>query len=930
MKLIITTLFFSFCFCLFSYGQIKIGDNPQTIDASSVLELESTSHVLVITRVTTTQMEAITPSPGGMVYNIDEECIHYYTGTTWINLCEAGGISNLTTDPLVNDFRTITITPQGDMNHIEVGIIRGEQIADNSIDTSKLGENSVTANELSDNSVGTNELLDNSIEPVDIANTNPNQVLTTDTNGIVVWANATSLTNVNTDGTTITGNGSVANPLEVSATILDAIQTNTTANTNDTDGDESNEIQQLSINPAGTIISLTDGGSITLPAGTVNTDNQSLSRTGNIINITGGTGVDLSPILTSGADGVINNVELDNTNLNFTGIAGGFNGSIDLSGLGGGSNPEFEATKISGNGVTADPYTIAINAITTTEIANNTIRSADILNETIALEDIGQNGAADGQIIKWDGVGNTWIIGNDRTDGTGIPSLTNGTILIGDNANQPQERVIGGDATMNINGVLTIEDDAVTSAKIVNATITLEDLSTMGATTTGEILKWNNLTTSWELGTDETGTSITDAEVNDGLSDFSPTTGYNINVDDTTIEIVTDNLQVKDESITSAKIANATIALEDLSTMGATTTGEILKWNNLTTSWELGTDETGTSITDAEVNDGLSDFSPTTGYNINVDDTTIEIVTDNLQVKDESITSAKIANATITLEDLSTMGATTTGEILKWNNLTTSWELGTDETGTSITDAEVNDGLSDFSPTTGYNINVDDTTIEIVTDNLQVKDNGITTAKIDEGEDGQVLTTNGTDVAWANPQNIENSDLTLPNDRILALNGNNLNFSGGGNIGVGIVPIEKLHVDGNIRAEGNIQATGDITTDGDLVDNTPDYVFQKYFNGTSKLKKEYQFKSLNEVEQFITKNHHLPGIKSAEEIKKQGFWNLGESTRINLEKIEELFLHTIEQEKKIKDLQEEKNNLSEELNALKKDIKLIKEALLKK
>ncbi len=94
-------------------GQIKIGDNPQNIDATSVLELESNSRVLVITRINTAQMNAIVPSAGAIVYNTDLQCIHYYDGAQWINVCEeVGGIPNLTTDPLVNTNSTLVITHQ--------------------------------------------------------------------------------------------------------------------------------------------------------------------------------------------------------------------------------------------------------------------------------------------------------------------------------------------------------------------------------------------------------------------------------------------------------------------------------------------------------------------------------------------------------------------------------------------------------------------------------------------------------------------------------------------------------------------------------------------------------------------------------------------------------------------------------------------------
>ncbi|MEP0263871.1 hypothetical protein [Dokdonia sp.] len=70
-----------------SIAQIKIGNNPNSIDNNSLLELESTSKVLVITRVTNTQMNVITPLAGAMVYNTDENCVFQYNGINWTSLC---------------------------------------------------------------------------------------------------------------------------------------------------------------------------------------------------------------------------------------------------------------------------------------------------------------------------------------------------------------------------------------------------------------------------------------------------------------------------------------------------------------------------------------------------------------------------------------------------------------------------------------------------------------------------------------------------------------------------------------------------------------------------------------------------------------------------------------------------------------------------
>jgi len=56
-----------------------------------------------------------------------------------------------------------------------------------------------------------------------------------------------------------------------------------------------------------------------------------------------------------------------------------------------------------------------------TAVFNNTITSQKIVNSTIQFEDIGQNGATSGQVIKWNGT--AWVARNDSVGtGTGIDS----------------------------------------------------------------------------------------------------------------------------------------------------------------------------------------------------------------------------------------------------------------------------------------------------------------------------------------------------------------------------------------------------------------------------------------------------------------------------------------------------------------------------
>ncbi|MGB5320210.1 MAG: hypothetical protein WBN25_14295, partial [Eudoraea sp.] len=141
------------------------------------------------------------------------------------------------------------------------------------------------------------------------------------------------------------------------------------------------------------------------------------------------------------------------------------------------------------------------------------------------------------------------------------------------------------------------------------------------------------------------------------------------------------------------------------------------------------------------------------------------------------------------------------------------------------------------------------------------------------------------------------------------------------NVGIGVPnPSRKLHVGGDLQVDGGVWVGA--------VQEHPDYVFEKFFNGYSERKKSYKFLSLKEIEIFVKENHHLPGINSAKEVQKDGVWNISESNLQNLEKIEELFLHTINQEKEINQLKTKNESLSTELELVRKDLAEIKELLI--
>ncbi|MBB6370996.1 hypothetical protein [Chryseobacterium shigense] len=113
-----------------------------------------------------------------------------------------------------------------------------------------------------------------------------------------------------------------------------------------------------------------------------------------------------------------------------------------------------------------------------------------------------------------------------------------------------------------------------------------------------------------------------------------------------------------------------------------------------------------------------------------------------------------------------------------------------------------------------------------------------------------------------------------------------------------------------------LKVNGSIVTTGATY---PDYVFEKYFTGISDIDPEYKFSKLEEVRDFVKKNHHLPGVISIKELQKSegGFdFDLTQLSIQQLEKIEELYLHSFEQEASIKKQQFEIAALHEKLERL--------------
>lgn len=102
-----------------------------------------------------------------------------------------------------------------------------------------------------------------------------------------------------------------------------------------------------------------------------------------------------------------------------------------------------------------------------------------------------------------------------------------------------------------------------------------------------------------------------------------------------------------------------------------------------------------------------------------------------------------------------------------------------------------------------------------------------------------------------------------------------------GRIGIGTDnPQNKLDVNGTIRAKEIL-----------VESNWADFVF----------KQNYKLPTLREVEEHIKEKGTLPNVPSEEEVKANGI-NVGKTNALLLQKIEELTLYVIQQQKEIEEL----------------------------
>ncbi|SHJ17836.1 hypothetical protein SAMN04487911_11316 [Arenibacter nanhaiticus] len=487
MKTYSFLLFFLLLFGISAQGQIKIGDNPQNIAPGSVLELESSTRALVITRISTAQMNAIVPLQGALIYNTDSNCIHYYNGTQWLNLCDA-----------LTNSGNISLEDNGDGTYTFTNADQNTTIILNTTNTSFLLENGnlvLTDSNNSSLTVALDSININTFSSdstIAISKTNNNyDFKVAEINGTHIQDR--SITREDISGTAINGGFHIQNrsitAIKMQAGLLnDVLQT------------------QIAGNPP-------QPTAVWAPLNSSNILGQNLEVGDSSITIEGGTGATLltarvrvsdNGITTEkiGTQGILDANKILGTDANgdpewqdaattaaslgqnVISSNGSISGVMDNAALVGmdlqvnvdGTTIEIDPTnglQIRDDAITSEK--IADFQVGTPHIAFNSVNSDILLDGHVTLSKLADGGSA-GQLMRWDG--NEWLLVGEsdlivtETDGiigNEITGATNSTLIR------------SGDGDNISPYTLAVNTDGITSIEILDNTITDIDISPSAA-----------------------------------------------------------------------------------------------------------------------------------------------------------------------------------------------------------------------------------------------------------------------------------------------------------------------------------------------------------------------------------------------------------------------------------------------------------------
>ncbi|WP_370090364.1 beta strand repeat-containing protein, partial [Ekhidna sp.] len=282
--------------------------------------------------------------------------------------------------------------------------------------------------------------------------------------------------------------------------------------------------------------------------------------------------------------------------------------------------------------------------ITSTHITNLSVLNEDIANGTITISKLNAEGNSN-TVLTVDGSGNP--VWTDRSEFTSS-TLAQNNIYVGNSSGVAQGLPVSGasDITVTNGGTtadLQIRPNAVTTSEILNNTITTDDIATDGVAQ--DEIAPNSVGTSELINLNVTNAKI----ANDAI-----TSEKILNREVETLDIatgaVTEN-ELADNAVTAAKIADDNVTRNEINAdvaglglvQNVDGSLEINEGNGLQISGDILSVNLGDLAGDGIVEDAVNQE-----FDINVDNATLEVSGDILQVMNLGITTNKLADRSVT------------------------------------------------------------------------------------------------------------------------------------------------------------------------------------------------------------------------------------------------------------------------------------------
>ncbi|MFB6341813.1 hypothetical protein ACE1ET_08820, partial [Saccharicrinis sp. FJH62] len=247
-----------------------------------------------------------------------------------------------------------------------------------------------------------------------------------------------------------------------------------------------------------------------------------------------------------------------------------------------------DGLKVTGNGEGGD-VSIQLNVDDSTlTIIDDTVR---LMNGAVRASNMKATSGSlgngtDGQVLSSDGLGGfEWMNASALSVNPNNITLDSANILIGNASDLAQAQPLSGDATIDHNGLLSISNGAVTKAKL--AADAVDSVRIIDGSVTSTDIK-NGTITALDIADD----GITAAKIDAGIAGagLKKNTGNDsvyVSTDGVTLEVVNDQVSIKDNAITSAKISDRSISGVDINQLGATSNQQ-LTWDGF--NWVAQTD----------------------------------------------------------------------------------------------------------------------------------------------------------------------------------------------------------------------------------------------------------------------------------------------------------------------------------------------------